>query len=136
LLNYSILDGNGNQERFRQFLHGVQAASNAAHLLNPIVVMDNVAFHKTEMVREEMVILNLIPKCLPPYSPFFNPIENMFSQWKNFVKRSHATNEQELLDAMNQVHNHVTIEHCNNYFAKIFDNCYKCAHYGVDIFDN
>ena len=90
LLSYSILDGNGNQERFRQFLHVIQAASDAAGHLGPTLVMDNVAFHRTELVQEEMIIiiLNLTSHFLPPYSPFFNPIENMFSQWKFFVKRS------------------------------------------------
>ena len=136
LLSYSILDGNGNQERFRQFLHVIQAASDAAGLLDPILVMDNVAFHRTELVQEEMIILNLTSHFLPPYSPFFNPIENMFSQWKNFVKRSNASNEAELLIAMNNVRNVITPEDCNNYVAKVNDNCYKCANNGVDVFDN
>ena len=136
MLSYSILDGNGNQERFRQFLHVIQADSNAAGFVDPIVVMDNVAFHRTVLVREEMIILGLETKFLPPYSPFFNPIENMFSQWKNHVKRSNATNEEELLVAMNAVRNCVTPNHCRNYVTKVNDNCYKCAHGNVDIFYN
>jgi hypothetical protein len=59
----------------------------------------------------------------------------MFSQWKNFVKRSNASNEAELLIAMN-VRNVITPEDCNNYVAKVNDNCYKCANNGVDVFDN
>ena len=60
LLSYSILDGNGNQERFRQFLHVIQAASDAAGLLDPILVMDNVAFHRTEFFYH-LIHLFLIP---------------------------------------------------------------------------
>jgi transposase len=35
---------------------------------------------------------------LHPYSPFLNPIENMFSKWKNLVKRLNPCNEEALMD--------------------------------------
>ena len=87
-------------------------------------------------MREELIILDLLVKNLPAYSPFFNPIKNMFSKWKNFVKRSQAKNEVELLAAMNGVRTVITAEDCNNYVTMVNTNCNNCAHHNVDYFDN
>ena len=72
--HYEILDGNGNGERFRQFLHGLQAALLEQHP-DPVLIMDNVNFHRMDIVVEEMAVLGLDYHNLPFYSPFFNPIE-------------------------------------------------------------
>ena len=84
-------------------MHQIHDDTDAAGLAGPTLVMNNVGFHKTEIVREKLIILDLLVKYLPAYSPFFNPIENMFSKWKNFVKRAQAKNEVELMAAMNEV---------------------------------
>jgi transposase len=136
ILSYQILDGNGNQESFRQFLHQIQADANAAVLGDATIVMDNVSFHKTNLIREELVILGLSAKYLPAYSPFFNPIENMFSKWKNHVKRRQAMNEVELTEAMNEVRAVVTAEDCSNYVAKVVSNCDNCTNHNLDYFNN
>ena len=47
MLSYRLLDGNGNQETFRQFLHQIQEDADAAGLENATIVMDNVGLHKT-----------------------------------------------------------------------------------------
>ena len=98
--------------------------------------MDNVGFHRTPIVVEEHPILDLQQAFLPVYSPFFNPIENMFSQWKNYVRRQRPENELELRAAINNVKNVVTVEDCQGFVAKASQNCYSCAHDGLDIFDN
>ena len=78
--------------------------------------MDNVRFHRSES------IINLINQnnygilYLAPYSPFLNPIENMFSKWKNIVKRSNPLNENSLMNAIYNGANIITSEDCNNYF--------------------
>jgi transposase len=48
-----------------------------------VFVMDNVAFHKTAEIRS--IFENSMHEIvfLPPYSLFLNPIENIFSKWKN-----------------------------------------------------
>jgi hypothetical protein len=73
---------------------------------------------------------------LPPYSPFFNPIENMFSQWKNYVKREEPKNNAELLTAMHRGCELITPENCSNYVVKVNDNCMQCAYHGKNVFDN
>ena len=69
---------------FRQFLHQIHddTDDDAAWLAGPTLVTDNVGFHKTEIVREELIILDLSVKYLPAYSQFFNPIEICFQNGK------------------------------------------------------
>ena len=134
VVHYEVLDANGNGERFRQFLHGLQAALLEKHH-NPVLIMDNVNFHKMDIVLEEMAILGLDYHFLPPYSPFFNPIENFFSQWKQHVKQQKPANEVELRTAMDNVRNIVSVDDCNNYVANCNRNCQKCLA-GDDFFDN
>jgi hypothetical protein len=73
---------------------------------------------------------------LPPSSPFFNPIENMFSKWKNYVKREQPANEVQLRAAMDNVANLITPQDCAGYVAKVNDNCFQCAFNGQNLFNN
>ena len=52
------------------------------------------------------------PLYLPPYSPFLNSIENLFSQWKNHVKRAKPNNQEELMEAISNGASYVTAEDC------------------------
>jgi hypothetical protein len=136
VLCYEVLDANGNAEAFRQFLHRVDNACNARALVQPIIVLDNVRFHRSQIIMDEFAILQMEPSYLPPYSPFFNPIENMFSQWKNYVKRQEPKSNGELLIAMHHGCDLITPEDCSGYVAKVNDNCIQCAYHGKDLFDN
>lgn len=54
---------------------------------NKYILMDNVRFHKCKFITD--LITNSNNKCLfiPPYSPQFNPIENVFSKIKHNFKK-------------------------------------------------
>ena len=64
------------------------------------VILDNLATHKIQGVREVIEATGARLLYLPPYSPDFNPIEPMWSKIKQIL-RSHAprTDEQLLLAA-------------------------------------
>ena len=62
--------------------------------------MDNVAFHKCYEIRHQIEDDGNEVRYLPPYSPFFNPIENIFSKWKEITKRANANNNAELIEAI------------------------------------
>ena len=97
------------------------------------VYVDEVGF--SGIVLEDMAVLGLSYKFLPPYSPFFNPIENFFSQWKTFVRAQKPRDEAELFTAMGKVRDKVTAAQCNNYVTKTNKNCQECID-GRDEFDN
>lgn len=52
-----------------------------------VLVMDNLASHKSATIRDMLEKLGVTVEFLPPYSPDFNPIENMFSKVKAYLKK-------------------------------------------------
>lgn len=52
-----------------------------------IVVMDNINFHCSVAVKEAIESAGASVAFLPPYSPELNPIENMWSKIKAYLKR-------------------------------------------------
>jgi transposase len=50
--------------------------------------MDNASIHRGDLVDETLEALGIIPLYVPPYSPWFNPIEKCFSSVKqNFLEK-------------------------------------------------
>ena len=67
-----------------------------------------------------------------------NTIENLFSQWRHFTKQSKPQNEEELINAIDQVatdNTIVTAAHCAAYVRKVSQNCHNCTLGAVD-FEN
>ena len=53
-----------------------------------IVMLDNVASHKSSPVREAIEAADASLLFLPPYSPGFHPIENTFAKLKALPLRT------------------------------------------------
>ena len=62
-----------------------------------VLVMDNVAFHKTEEVRAFIREHKVKVLYLPPWSPMLNPIENCFSKVKNLIIQQYSTSSSGLM---------------------------------------
>ena len=52
-------------------------------------------------------------------SPFLNPIENIFSVWKNLVIRACARSENELKEIISSKFTEITREHCDSFYRKM-----------------
>jgi len=67
--------------------------------------MDNVKFHKRNIIREFFQTRNINYDYLPPYSPQLNPIEEVFSALKSryYVKRPLPKSETEIINYVNGV---------------------------------
>jgi transposase len=51
------------------------------------LILDNVAFHKTELVRSTLESLGVTPIYIDPYTPQQNPIEEVFAMVKAHVRK-------------------------------------------------
>jgi transposase len=51
------------------------------------IILDNVSFHKSLIVRDVFLRRKWTPLFIPPYQPDFNPIENVFSWIKHNVRK-------------------------------------------------
>ena len=128
ILHYSILDGNGNRERFLHFVDDLAHHRDAAALPNDsILIMDNCTIHHGAQVQEVLEIRGFSWRYLTPYSPFFNPIENMFSMWKHYVRASKCETEEELFVAIHAAANRITAEQCANMITHTSSNVLKCT---------
>ena len=65
-----------------------------------VVILDNLATHKVAGVRETLATAGARLLYLPPYSPDFNPIENLWSQIKSHLRRLAPRTADELLLAV------------------------------------
>ena len=64
---------------------------------------------------------------LPPYSPFFNPIENVFGVWKNKVRDAKARNEEELMCVIASTSAQISAETIMNCINRADRNCERYA---------
>jgi len=94
---YSTFSGAVNGERFKEYLRELLAAS-----LRPgdIVIMDNLRSHKVDGVVELIESAGATVLYLPPYSPDFNPIEEMWSKIKAYLRMLKARSVDALLAAI------------------------------------
>ena len=84
---YDIIKGSLNGESYAEFLEEklIPEFNRPMHFL-----MDNVPFHKTQIVTNLITEHEHTPLYSVPYVPELNPIENIFSIIKGKVRRKHT----------------------------------------------
>lgn len=116
IINYKINNGPVNGENFKNFLLSLHTKLIEKRIENPIYIMDNARIHHYHGLDSIIQEKNLNILYLPPYSPFLNIIENVFSKWKNNVKRSNPNSVDELFTAINNSMELITTSDCMGYF--------------------
>lgn len=81
-----------------------------------IVIMDNAKPHKSQRVTDAIKRVGCTLVYLPPYSPDFNPIENMWSKVKACLRKTCARTFDGLVDAVRDALLAVTPEDCDGFF--------------------
>ena len=82
-----------------------------------IVVMDNLAAHKTPAVVEAIRSAGAFEEYLPPYSPDLNPIEKMWSKIKALLRAMAARTSKTLHRAIRRSLERVTLQDAVSWFA-------------------
>jgi transposase len=108
-----VVDGALNGELFAQYVRQELAPG-----LRPgdIVVLDNLQTHKVTGVAEAVHARDARLLYLPPYSPDFNPIEQVFSKIKTELRRRELRTVGDLEDAFGQSLDWITRPEAVNYF--------------------
>jgi len=81
-----------------------------------IVVMDNLGAHKVAGVREAIEATGAKLLYLPPYSPDFDPIEQVFAKLKHKLRKAARRTVDALWDAIGIVLHDFPPGECFNYF--------------------
>ncbi|TBU20508.1 DDE-like endonuclease, partial [Hamiltosporidium tvaerminnensis] len=79
-----------NGEDFKLSIKEINESCQRQGISIPIFVMDNARIHHYRGLNDDEEIASYRLKYLPPFSPFLNPIKNVFSVWKNKVIRGGA----------------------------------------------
>jgi transposase len=98
------------------FLAWIQQGLVAELRRGDLVIMDNLATHKVAGVRQAIEEAGARLEYLPPYSPDFNPIENMWSKVKQILRGLAPRTAEELLSAAKIAFEAVTPADCQGFF--------------------
>lgn len=116
LLYFKIREGAYNTEHFVLFINDLIEKLRERYLSNMLIICDNVPFHKS------VIINNIIAEnghkliFLPPYSPQLNPIEEVFSSWKERIRSLNCENHDSLFQAIHNSSAHISSAQCEAYF--------------------
>jgi transposase len=108
-----VLDGPVNGESFAGYIEECLVPELSA---GDIVIMDNLPAHKSQRITEAIEGAGCTLVYLPPYSPDFNPIENMWSKVKASLRKAAARTFDAVVDAVGEALLAVTPDDCEGYF--------------------
>ena len=109
-----VLDGPINRRAFEAYVDQVLVPE-----LRPgdIVIMDNLASHKSLAAEAAIIAAGAEVRFLPPYSPDFNPIENAFAKLKALLRKAGERTVDGLWNAIGSIIDQFTPAECRNFFA-------------------
>ena len=108
-----VFDGPTNAMIFRSY---VEECLAPALQEGDIVVMDNLSAHKVPGVREAIEAAGARLLYLPPYSPDFNPIEQLFAKLKALLRKAAERSVESLWSRIAALLHAFTPNECANYF--------------------
>jgi transposase len=109
-----VLDGPMTAAWFLAYVEQVLVPTLAP---GDIVILDNLAAHKSAAARDAIEATGATMLFLPPYSPDLNPIENAFSKLKALLRKAAARTLEQLWNAIAHAIDAFTPAECANYFA-------------------
>jgi hypothetical protein len=126
VFSYKINTSAFNSLSFCGYLEDVFMDCMSMGLEGCIFVCDKAKIHKTnhvlDVVRENGHQLVF----LPPYNPFLNPIENLFSKLKQLVKSMEVGSESEILMEIQRCWGLIDSEDCDGFFRNMLRFLRRC----------
>ena len=109
-----VISGAMNRERF-----DIWVETQLAPILSKgdIVILDNVAFHKSKKAETLIRARGAWVLFLPPYSPDLNPIEMVFAKIKTLLRKAAARQFDDLWKNIGEICDLVSSQECRNFFA-------------------
>jgi len=108
-----VIDGPMNGSAFLAYVEQILAPSLKS---GDIVVMDNLSAHKVPGVREAIEAAGARLFYLPPYSPDFNPIEQLFAKLKALLRKAAERSVEDLWSRIGDLLDAFKPLECANYF--------------------
>ena len=107
-----VLDGPMTGLAFRAYVEQCLAPALAP---GDVVVLDNLAAHKIDGVRQAIATAGASLLYLPPYAPDLNPIEQLFAKLKALLRKTAARTKDDLWSAIGRLLDACPASACANY---------------------
>lgn len=109
-----LIDGPMNGSAFLAYVEQVLVPA-----LTPgdVVVLDNLSAHKIPGVREAIEAAGAILLYLPPYSPDFNPIEQLFAKLKALLRKAGEQTIEGLWSTIGRLLDNLSADECARYLV-------------------
>jgi transposase len=107
-----VLDGPMTGTAFRAYVEQFLAPALAP---DDVVVLDNLAAHKVDGVRQAIAAAGASILYLPPYSPDLNPIERLFAKLKALLRKAAARTKDQLWSTIGRLLEAYLPTECTNY---------------------
>jgi transposase len=107
-----VLDGPMTGLAFRAYVEQFLAPALAP---GDVVVLDNLAAHKVDGVRQAIAAAGATILYLPPYSPDLNPIEQLFAKLKTLLRKAAARTRDTLWSTIGHLLETEPPAECANY---------------------
>ena len=109
-----VLDGPMTGRAFRAYVEQFLAP-----VLGPgdVVVLDNLAAHKVDGIRQAIARAGASLLYLPPYSPDLNPIEQLFAKLKALLRKAAARTKDALWATIGHLLETLPAHECANYLS-------------------
>ncbi|KRH92503.1 hypothetical protein M153_5187000798, partial [Pseudoloma neurophilia] len=119
ILHYKLERTAYNTTKFSEFLNEVFEKFEELNIRNACLIIYNASFHKTPQIAA--IIRNRGHRflLLPPYSPFLNPIENLFSLWKEHIRQGTPQTTEQLFSLIHMAVSLITRQNCRNYYTRM-----------------
>ena len=108
-----VIEGAMNRELFDIYVETQLAPTLRA---GDVIILDNLASHKSPKAADAMRAVGAWLLFLPPYSPDLNPIEMAFSKLKALIRRAAARTYDDLWRVVGHVCDLFTEDECFNFF--------------------
>jgi transposase len=109
-----VFDGPINGNSFSVYVEQVLVPTLAP---GDIVVMDNLASHKSQAVRAAIRAAGAHLLFLPPYSPDLNPIEQVFAKLKHLLRKAAERTVEATWRRIGKLLNQFSSTECANYLV-------------------
>jgi transposase len=109
-----VLDGPMTGPAFRAYIEQFLAPALAP---GDVVVLDNLAAHRVDGIRQAIAAAGASILYLPPYSPDLNPIEPLFAKLKALLRKAAARTRDELWSTIGRLLATVPPAECANYLS-------------------
>lgn len=82
-----------------------------------IIILDNLGSHKSNAVRQAVLAADARLAFLPPYSPDLNPIEQVFSKIKHWMRMAQARTIDAINTRIGELVGTISSRECANYLS-------------------